>query len=388
MALYEDYCGLNRRLAPFLLRTDAETVKTVGVIRALADRAMTLGEMGTPRTFCGGNPDFSAHTYPGADTCLAWAREYLDALEKGGWPFAGEFTEPGMNIVDHSFIEKDGRLHVFYNRLPTGYAWWDRGVLTLGHAVTDDLVHWEILPPALTTGPGACEDYQVWSPAVIRWGGRYLMYYTGCNRAVAQSGCLAQSEDLEHWRKYPGNPVLTPGPWYSSYSAGHWSNCRDSMVYAEDGLLYHYYCTSRDLPQGGTGDAVGVAVSRDGIRWEDRGCLPIANCTAQPESPFVFKRDGRYYMLYTSCGGDGPFIAWLTSGDPVHGWTANGRVLLARGENASMCASEAFEFHGRTYLSYIRWHHLEMNSTLGFYELQFAGDGTPRLGARLSQPAL
>jgi hypothetical protein len=196
MTFFERYTRLRGRLSQYKLKADFETVKTASVINALADRSMTLIEMGEKRNFVSKLSGMSQNVYPSAETVLEWAEQYMDKLEEGEFPFSGEFTEPGYGIVDHTFIQKDGKLHVFYNRATTGYGWWDRSVDTIGHSVTTDLINWTIEPPVLGIGNKNFDDYQVWSPGVIFHNGKYKMYYTGVNYNVAQSCCLAESDDL------------------------------------------------------------------------------------------------------------------------------------------------------------------------------------------------
>jgi len=94
----------------------------------------------------------------------------------------------------------------------------------IGYATSIDGQNWEKynLNPVLTPGAsGAWDDYEVYYPTVLKIGGVFWMWYTGC-RLVGGGltygiGC-ACSIDGVSWTKWSANPILTPGP------AGSWDS--------------------------------------------------------------------------------------------------------------------------------------------------------------------
>ncbi len=123
----------------------------------------------------------------------------------------------GWTNDPNGLVYHEGRYHLFFQHNPFGIRW---GNMTWGHAVSQDLVHWEQWPHALlpdhlgtmfsgsgvvdhrnTTGFGS-ED----RPAIC-------LLYTAAGSHSYQPGpftqCLAYSTDGGRtWRKYEGNPVL------------------------------------------------------------------------------------------------------------------------------------------------------------------------------------
>ncbi len=238
MDFREEYRNRMCRLGVFRTSADFEIQKTVASIDALLRRADDL--------FRGAVP---VHTDGiDIDNLMYRATCHLEALERGEQPLTGKFTEPGVAFVDHSFIEHNGIMHVFYNRSWIGYDWPERYTDTIGHATSTDLIHWQIHPPVIAVSPEDFATYQVWSPAVFEHGGLFYMIYTGVNEHVAQAPCLAVSEDLFHFQKHPSNPIFIPGPW-SHWSADKWSNCRDSFVLKHQNQLYQYMFVSRQTPR-------------------------------------------------------------------------------------------------------------------------------------------
>ena len=374
---FEKVLRLRARLAPFMLLTDAETVKTVSIVEILLERAYNVDAGASTEGRFGFGPGHTVENY------LGRAETYIAALERGEYPLAGKITEPGIALVDHSFIEKDGRMHLFYNRGYVGYEWDTKQVNTVGHAVTDDLVHWTWEPPVLSVDPAQFEEYGVWSPGVAEKDGVYYMYYTGVNFNVAQAICLATSRDLYHWERYADNPVVKPGPW-GPWSADRWSDCRDSMVFVDnDGTAYMYYCTSRYTENGGARPALGIASSSDMLHWRDEGAYCFDICDQALESPFVLRRGDAYYLFYTNCGYG---TAYAVSDNPISGWRSLGMLMPWTipplcPANVPSCA-EVFQFRGQWYISScLREPGCEQY--LELFPLTWNADGTVKLGGRL-----
>ena len=335
---YRRYCDLKVRVAPYRMKDDYETIKTVAAIDALADHAEVLTHGEDVGRF-GWNKMNQIETEP----LFSLALNLLEAMEEGEEPLRGYFAEPGGALIDHSFVIEDGKIHVFYNRGYIGYDWPERFVDSIGHAVSEDLIHWDIKPPVLTAQKGGHDDYQVWSPGVVEHDGCYWMFYTGVNYNIAQAPCLAKSKDLYHWERSGSSPLFIPGEW-CPWSPDKWSDGRDGMVFADDdGTFYMYYCSSCIMEDGSGATAMGIASSRDMYHWKDEGCFRLEECKLSPESPYVIKHNGLYYMFYTNCEKGGTYYA--TSANPITGWVEKGEAL------PGVSCSEVFEFKGKWYIS-------------------------------------
>ncbi len=369
MSFEDRYFNLKSRLAPFKLKTDFETVKTVSVIDALADRADVIYKGAVPFGGKGVREGYDEESF------ITKAYGYLEKLEQGEFPLKGMFTEPGIALIDHSFIQHDGKLHVFYIRGYIGYEWRERPCDTIGHAVTEDLVNWTIAPPAVASQYGTLSNFQTWAPGVVKRSDTFYMYYTGVNRNVAQSTFLATSKDLYNWEYYDKNPVYIPGDW-CPWDENKWSNCRDHMVMEDDGIYYMYFCTSLKQEDSSVVNATGVAKSTDMYNWEDVNQFNIESNKHAQESPFCIKHNGKYYLFYTGCGRG---TCYAVSDNPATDWGDMGLLLGDENHTGDPAlvpsCSEVFEFKGQWYISYCTCQP-GMEQYLEIKKFQWNDDGT------------
>ena len=172
------------------------------------------------------------------------------------------FLPPGNWMNDpNGLIHWKGRYHLFYQHNPLTPYW---GSMHWGHAVSDDLVHWQHRPIALAPTPGMADGEHVYSGCAVSDNGTPTFLYTG---VVGQSQlpCLATALDdsLDLWEKYPNNPVVPTPP------EGDVLGFRDHTVWHElDGWHMGVGCGFR-----GVGGFVAHFRSDDLRHWEYLGPL-------------------------------------------------------------------------------------------------------------------
>lgn len=112
----------------------------------------------------------------------------------------------------NGFSYYDGKYHLFYQYHPYDTVW---GPMHWGHAVSNDLLHWEYLPVAIAPDEKYDKDGCFSGSALALDDGRHLLMYTGVRREEQPDGmvrdiqaqCIAVGDGLEY-KKYEKNPVL------------------------------------------------------------------------------------------------------------------------------------------------------------------------------------
>lgn len=193
-----------------------------------------------------------------------------------------------------------GRFVGTYHAYPDpGY---EAGPAVIGLCYSDDLRNWEAGPPVLEPDPSCPWEagglYKSW---ILEAGGLYYLFYNAKDapepgtRWIEQTG-FAVSDDLEHWERYSGNPVLRVGP------AGDFDDrfASDPAVFAQGNLWVMFYfgnCTDGHARDG-------VAFSNDLRSWEKSGEVLIdvgpegSIDSRYAHKPGMISRDGRLYHFY------------------------------------------------------------------------------------------
>ncbi len=166
-----------------------------------------------------------------------------------------------------------GEYHLFYQFNPFGFKW---GHMSWGHAVSNDLLHWQHLPLAIPEEKdtmifsGACvvDKNNTSGFAVKGRPGPMVAVYTGHIEGSKQSQHLAYSIDSgRSWTKYNHNPVLDLGKKDFRDPAVFWYQPEEKWVMAAAWPVerqIHFY-SSKNLKQweetgyfGPAGDTAGI----------------------------------------------------------------------------------------------------------------------------------
>lgn len=137
---------------------------------------------------------------------------------------------------------------------------------SLAVVTSTDGTHWSdpdvVLAPDLKTG---WED-DLNRNAVVRRDGVYHMWYSGQARGFTRIG-YASSLDGLSWTRSSQKPVLIPEyPW-----EGHSVMC-PHVIWDEEALVYKMWYSAGETYEP---DAIGYAVSTDGLNWQKHPANPI-----------------------------------------------------------------------------------------------------------------
>ncbi len=165
-----------------------------------------------------------------------------------------------------------GKYHLFYQYNPYDVKW---DTMHWGHAVSEDLIHWEELPIALYPDMPYESSDGCFSGSAIIHNDEMWLFYTSVSEELGQTQSLVISKDGYTFEKYPGNPIIKNVP-----EDGTQKDFRDPKVFEHDGHFYMVTGTCK-------GELARVLLFRsdDLLNWEYRGILyesdeflPVIEC--------------------------------------------------------------------------------------------------------------
>lgn len=197
----------------------------------------------------------------------------------------------------NGFSYYEGKYHMFYQYYPYESKW---GPMHWGHAVSEDLLHWEYLPAALAPDEDYDRDGCFSGSAITLPDGRHLLMYTGVKKehqandvhCDVQTQCLAIGDGVDY-EKYEANPVLDEKDLPEGCSR---FDFRDPKMWQkEDGT---YCCVVGNRPADGSGQIL-LYHSEDGFRWSFQKVLASNNDRFGKmwECPDFFELDGKWILL-------------------------------------------------------------------------------------------
>ncbi|XP_020695957.1 uncharacterized protein LOC110109299 [Dendrobium catenatum] len=232
---------------------------------------------------------------------------------------------------------------------------WYHGDDAIGLALSNNGIHWERGTGAVESAADAGEvmrrstdwwafdthsvrpsDVLIMSSSKLRASNAvYWLYYTGFGPEKSLPG-LAMSQDGRHWARIEGEHHS--GALLDVGAAGQW----DSAFIASPKVVYHgrndfrMYYHSLDEQSGEY--AIGVARSRDGMKWVKLGKVLAGSGVAGSfdEAGVLHghvvrdKEGGGYLMAYEGVAIDGRrSIGMVASGDGLNGWRrCSGKMVL------------------------------------------------------------
>jgi beta-fructofuranosidase len=113
---------------------------------------------------------------------------------------------------------------------------------------------------------------------------------------------LATSEDLIHWERHPGNPLIEADPqWYEILDLDLWHDqaWRDPWVFMHEGK-FHAYITARcNSGQKSARGVIGHAVSTDIVNWVIEPPVTEPGEFGYLEVPQLVEIEGRWYLFFS-----------------------------------------------------------------------------------------
>ncbi|REG94782.1 RICIN domain-containing protein [Flavobacterium aquicola] len=212
------------------------------------------------------------------------------------------------------FSGADPEIHYFENKY---YIYTTATYGTQFHAYSSiDLTNWKdegVIMDLYPDSPWAQNNG--WAPAVVFHNNKYYFYYT----AEAKIGVAVGDTPIGPFKDTNAAPLIATDP--------KMTDIIDAMVFTDDdGQSYIYY--------GGSGQSK-LSVRKLGADMVSVSAPTDITPQNYTEGPFMVKRKGIYYMMYSNgfWGNDSYNVQYSTSTTPVGPWTYRGSVLSSNSED-------------------------------------------------------
>lgn len=218
------------------------------------------------------------------------------------------------NIGDTWQFSDGEKVHSFYLQGKGNDCPDDKESGSIGHAVSDDLIHWKELSPAVKRGEkGSYDENDIWTGCTVEHDGKYYLYYSSRKDTsfLGNSISVAVSDDCVNWVKYENNPVLVPDKRFycqddiktiltiEEQPEKNNAECRDFCVVRDEEkkIWWGFFAARKPANECSNTCCIGLAKSNDLLHWEQ---LPPCFCPDKydcVETPDVFKAGDKWYML-------------------------------------------------------------------------------------------
>lgn len=219
--------------------------------------------------------------------------------KKGRYRQQYHFTAPAGWINDpNGLIFWHGQYHLFYQYNPYEAVW---GGIHWGHAVSNDVIHWEHLPIALAPSEPYDDHPQggCFSGSAVDDDDKLVLLYTAASESdhgPVQTQCLATSKDGIIFEKYKNNPIIRELPPDAS------ADFRDPKVlkYKDSWYLIVGSSLGEGARRGGDG-CVQMYKSADLIKWEYCGAIARSNgkLGTMWECPDLFPLGDKWVLMFS-----------------------------------------------------------------------------------------
>lgn len=243
---------------------------------------------------------------------LSWASFSQSARPAG---YSGNPLFPGWYADPEAIIF--GRQYWIY---PTFSAPYEKQVF-LDAFSSSDLVEWRKHARIIDTSAVKWAKKAMWAPAIIQKGKQYFLFFAAndiqSNNEYGGIGVAVSSSPGGPFKDYLGKPLI------DKFHNG--AQPIDQFVFRDDdGQVYMYYGGWRHCNIAKLNDQLnGFVPFADGTQF--REITP----EGYVEGPFLFKRNGKYYFMWSEGGWTGPnySVAYAISDSPTGPFKRIGKIL-------------------------------------------------------------
>lgn len=184
---------------------------------------------------------------------------------------------------------------------------------------SDNLVDWERHHAILDTARVDWAEKCMWAPAIVEKGGKYYLFFSANDvheGEVGGIGVAVANKPEGPYRDLLGEPLIN--------DIVNGAQPIDQFVFEDNGVWYMFY--------GGWGhcNLVRLNDSFTGLEpWPDGTIYREVTPSNYVEGPFMLKRDGKYYFMWSEGGWGGPdySVAYAIADSPEGPFQRIGKIL-------------------------------------------------------------
>ena len=273
------------------------------------------------------------------------ASPFIGHSQTSGNPiFAGWYADPeGIIFEDQYWI------------YPTYSDAYDRQVF-LDAFSSSDLITWTKHSRILDTAAVSWADSAMWAPSIIKKGEQYFLFFAAndiqSNQAYGGIGVAVADLPQGPYKDWLGRPLIG--------EIINGAQPIDQFVFKEGSDYYMIYggwrhCNIVRLKD----DFTGIVPHEDGSLYKE------ITPKGYVEGPFVFKRNGKYYFMWSEGGWGGPNyrVAYAVADSPLGPFERIGTVLQQDPEVATGAGHHSLIHKENTDDWYIVYHRRPLSET-------------------------
>ncbi|PYZ97417.1 hypothetical protein CR205_02115 [Alteribacter lacisalsi] len=196
----------------------------------------------------------------------------------------------------HAPFYFEGKYHIFYQHNPHGPYW---NQIHWGHAVSDDMIHWEDMPVALAPDGGSVSPDGVWSgDAAIAPDGKPALLFTAGDdsKTPNQMVGLARSTfgengdvNLPEWHMHDEPVTVQEEDLHADEGEIMFGQFRDPYVWEEDGTYYQLVSSGIKDEGEHVGGTALLYTSTDLYEWTYKGPFFTGDVQKYPATGHVWE---------------------------------------------------------------------------------------------------
>lgn len=220
-----------------------------------------------------------------------------------------------------------------------------------------DLVHWKKHPAVLSVAQVPWVSYAMWAPAIVHANNRYYLFFSGndiqSDEQVGGIGVAVSDKPGGPFEDALGHPLVG--------KIVNGAQPIDQFVFHDDdGNWYMYY--------GGWRHCNMIRLSDDLVRqipFDDGEMFKEVTPQDYVEGPFMLKREGKYYFMWSEGGWTGPDyrVAYAIADSPFGPFKREGTILQQDSAIATGAGHHSVIQHPKTGDYYIVYHRRPLGHT-------------------------